>query len=152
MNYSDADFPNSSFDPFLVTSSQTTRYNCIAWACEDTEKWYWPDKKHMYYWPEEICRDETIECFIDLFKRIGYRICKNDRKEFWYTKVAIYCDDKKIPTHAARQLRNGYWTSKLGRNYDISHTLYSMSDGYYGNVEVFMKRRRFFTPKYFKKK
>ena len=45
-----------------------------------------------------------------------------------------------IPTHAARQLPDGSWTSKLGQNIDVQHTIFSIQDGDYGSVAVFMRR------------
>jgi hypothetical protein len=47
-------------------------------------------------------------------------------------KVALYAVDA-VPTHAARQLPNGWWTSKLGPNVDIEHAdLSALADGVYG--------------------
>ena len=37
-----------------------------------------------------------------------------------YEKIAIYALDGE-PTHAARQLDTGRWTSKLGKHEDIEH-------------------------------
>ena len=54
-------------------------------------------------------------------------------------KIAIY-QSGGLPTHAARQLPDGQWTSKLGRNIDISHTLPGLEGPEYGQVAVFMRR------------
>jgi hypothetical protein len=135
-------FPNSKLDPFLVTSPQTAHYNCIAWAFGDNTKWYWPDSANYYFWPTEIAREEKIESFIELFKLIGYEVCESEELEPDYLKVAIYADKFGKPTHAARQLSNGYWTSKLGQHFDVTHTIFSMKDGSYGNVAVFMKKKK----------
>jgi len=134
-------FPNSKQDPFLLTSPQTSHYNCIAWAFGDDTRWYWPDSSNIYFWPPNILREEKIESFIQLFKLIGYEICDNEFQEEQYIKVAIYEDQYGKPTHAARQLSNGLWTSKLGANFDVTHTLYSMKDGAYGNATIFMRKR-----------
>lgn len=133
-------FPNSFIDPFLKTSERTGSYNCIAWAFGDNTKWYWPDPGNNYFWPDDIPREETIENFILLFKKIGYEICNNPNVEPGYEKIVIYQNALGIPTHAARQLNNGHWTSKLGREIDVSHSLFSMRDGAYGNATVIMKR------------
>ena len=134
-------FPNSKIDPFLITSPQTALYNCIAWAYGDNRKWYWPDSSNIYYWPEDIPRQEKIESFILLFERVGFTICNDGDLERHFNKIAIYCDQIGKPTHAARQLDNGFWTSKLGQSFDITHTIFSMSNGTYGNVAVYMKRK-----------
>ncbi|MFM9909954.1 MAG: hypothetical protein ACKVOW_11420 [Chitinophagaceae bacterium] len=135
-------FPNSKVDPFLVTSPQTAHYNCIAWAYGDNSKWFWPDISNIYYWPLEIPREEKVEYFVLLFKSIGYEVCNNGDLEEHYQKIAIYTDKFGKPTHAARQLENGFWTSKLGQHFDVTHTIFSMQDGSYGNVALFMQRQK----------
>ncbi len=134
------EFPNTSQEPFVITSPQTTFYNCIAWAFGDDTKWYWPDPDEMYFWPDNIPRTIEINSFIELYKLIGYEICKTDELENGFEKVAIFVDINGYPTHAARQLTNGLWTSKLGREYDIKHSIYSMNNSVYGNATVFMSR------------
>lgn len=134
-------FPKTKQDPFFITSPQTAHYNCIAWALEDSTKWYWPDAFSMYFWPSEISREERIDSFIKLFESIGYQICDNHSLEPNFQKIAIYTNASGKPTHAARQLNNGFWTSKLGESFDVTHTISSMSDGFYGNAKVFMKRK-----------
>lgn len=133
-------FPNSISDPFIITSPQTTHYNCIAWAFGDDTKWYWPNNNN--YWPLEIPNEEKIENFMLLFKSIGYEVCSDGELEQDYLKIAIYESKEGKPTHAARQLANGMWTSKLGQNYDVTHTLFAMENGAYGNAKVFMKKIR----------
>jgi hypothetical protein len=140
MTFNHPNFPNSKIDPFLLTSLQTTIYNCIAWAYGVIDKWYWPDAAGIYYWPNEIPRTEEVQSFISLFETIGYIICDNGELENNFQKIAIYADNFGKPSHAARQLKSGLWTSKLGQSYDVTHTIYSMSDGHYGNVVIFMER------------
>jgi hypothetical protein len=44
-------------------------------------------------------------------------------------------------THAARQLPDGQWTSKLGKYVDIEHSApEDVAGGVYGEVMQFMKR------------
>jgi hypothetical protein len=63
-------------------------------------------------------------------------------------KVAIYVDCDGVPTHAARQLADGTWTSKLGEWEDIQHdTLEAMEDREdlglgYGKVGLLLRRQR----------
>src|SRR6266566_3667632 len=40
------------------------------------------------------------------------------RRKWW---LAVYADETDTPTHMARQLPTGYWTSKLGELEDIQH-------------------------------
>jgi hypothetical protein len=133
-------FPNSISEPFIKTSQDTISYNCIAWAYEDSTKCYWPDG--IYFWPDDIPCIATLDNFILLFRKIGYEVCDNGDLENDYEKVAIYCNNFNEPKHAARQLEDGFWTSKLGPYIDVSHTISGMSNGVYGNVEVYMKRKK----------
>lgn len=133
-------FPNSFIEPFVVTSIATGNYNCIAWVLEDTEHFYWPDPKEFFYWLPNISREENIETFVQLFSFHGYEISDNALKEKGYTKIALFAKDN-LPTHAARQLPNGLWTSKLGILEDVRHTLSSISDGLYGSVVLILKKK-----------
>jgi hypothetical protein len=51
-------------------------------------------------------------------------------------------DAQGSPTHAARQLDNGRWTSKLGELEDIEHSLRDLEGAAYGTVVQVMKRPR----------
>lgn len=97
------------------------------------------------YWPEGVQREETVNAFIELFKMQGYEVTDNDTLETGYLKIAIFCNSQNKPTHAARQLTNGSWTSKLGRSYDVEHDLRDpeicAAPCHYGGVAVVMKRR-----------
>lgn len=133
-------FPNSFHDPFLITSNYTPNYNCIAWAFGDNTKWYWPDPSHIYFWPSGIARTEELSSFVELYSLIGYEICADGRHCNGIEKIAIFTNDN-VPTHAARQLNNGKWTSKLGQNIDVCHSISSIEGGEYGYVEIYMQRK-----------
>lgn len=75
-----------------------------------------------------------------LFSTISYEVCESGDLEQGFTKIAIFSDSNGIPTHAARQLKTGYWTSKLGPFIDVQHTIHSVEAGEYGNVIVYLKR------------
>lgn len=105
---------------FAITSAESDYYNCIAWAAGDTTRWWWPIGG---YWPPEVERQRTIECFIAAFRALGYESCENSDHEVGSEKVAIYVDRLDRPTHMARQLSSGWWTSKLGPDEDITHKL-----------------------------
>jgi len=44
------------------------------------------------------------------------------------------------PTHAARQLPSGRWSSKLGPMEDIEHELQDVTGSVYGSVVLVLKR------------
>ncbi|MDA2915927.1 hypothetical protein MYX64_03665 [Nitrospinae bacterium AH_259_B05_G02_I21] len=74
-----------------------------------------------------------------LFEQLGYRVCPEAGLEEGYEKIAIYAS-RGGATHAARQLENGKWTSKLGENIDIEHTLAGLEGPDYGEVVRILKR------------
>lgn len=58
-------------------------------------------------------------------------------------KIALYASlGNGQPTHAARQLENGLWTSKLGRDIDLSHELEELEGPTYGTVVAIFERSR----------
>lgn len=135
----DSHFPGLRQAGFLQTSPPTQRYNCIAWAAEMQDAWWWPDSNFQYYWPPGVPREETLTAFIQAYSGIGYVPCDNAELEAGFEKVAIYALNGQI-THASRQLRDGLWTSKLGNNIDISHTFDGLDGPAYGTVIQILKR------------
>lgn len=135
------EFPNSARDPFIKTSEVTLIYNCIAWAAGDTSRWYEPDPKGIYYWPADIPREYTVSAYVQLYESLGYEKCGHGNLESDFDKVAVFAK-KLMPTHAAKQLSNGFWSSKLGKNIDVSHSLFAIENGQYGNVVQFLRREK----------
>jgi len=74
--------------------------------------------------------------------QLGYATCDSHAVESAFEKVAIFVDAGGEPTHAARQLPSGRWTSKLGTLEDIEHDLHALEDSRYGSVALIMKRPR----------
>lgn len=136
------DFPNLSPDECKEKSPDTTKYNCIAWAAGDNTRRWDPDPVFQnFYWPDGVPREQTIEAFVLVFEQLKYEECDTGQVESGFEKVAIYTR-YTTPQHVARQLENGLWTSKLGDDIDINHTLSSLESDLYGTVTKFMKRRR----------
>ena len=133
------EFPNTSVEPFIQKSHVDVNYNCIAWAASDNTRWYEPDPFGNYYWRGEVARDYTIEAYINLYEFLGYERCEHGNLEEGYIKVAVFAIGT-WPTHAARQLENGNWTSKLGKNIDVEHSIFSIEDGAYGQVIQYLRR------------
>jgi phenylalanyl-tRNA synthetase alpha subunit len=133
-------YPNLLSTDYQVTSQDTIDYNCVAWAAEDQERWWWPKPNNQDYWPLNVPREETIDAFMMAFQSLGYEVCQNCDWETVYQKIAIYTLNDK-PTHVARQLSDGTWTSKLGQYEDIQHhCLEGLEGKQYGKVTVIMKR------------
>jgi len=133
------DFPDLDAEGFSQTSPATEDYNCIAWAAGRQDDWWWPDPGFVSYWPEEAPRVETLDAFYAAFALLGYERCNDGRRERGFDKVAFYARDGR-PKHAARQLPDGLWTSKLGENLDISHTLRGLEGPWYGQVAGYLRR------------
>ncbi len=136
------DFPNLVIHGYKLTSPDTTDYNCVAWAAEDNQNWWWPDAQNEEYWPPDVPREETINAFEQAFQTLGYEVCEDDTLEPGFQKIAIYVNSNKTPTHVARQLPDGKWTSKLGQDEDIEHNNLQGLTGNpgYGEVTCIMKR------------
>jgi len=133
-------FPNLC--TYQTTSPATIIYNCIAWAAEDTQRFWWPDPSLAYYWPPSVPREETIIRFIEAFRALGYNPCDDGSLESGWQKVVIYADSLRKPKHMARQLSNGFWTSKMGRDLDITHNRVEDLEGpFYGSVVQYLRRR-----------
>lgn len=124
---------------YEVTSEVDYVYNCIAYAAEDQERIWWPGGGPDTYWPDGAPAEETIEAFVKAYGLLGYDVCDDDSFDRTYEKIAIYVDDDGKPQHAARQLDELYWTSKLGRWHDIKHPLRALEQEY-GQAKVFMRR------------
>ena len=135
----DQSFPNLRSSGFRITSVATREYNCIAWSVHDTENWWWPNPLAAY-WPESAPLEETLPAFIEAFRTRGFVPCESSEVEPGYEKIAIYVDNQGVPTHAARQLPNGSWTSKLGTFEDIEHTLDGLTGPEYGRAAQFLRR------------
>ena len=136
-------FPRLRGVHYEITSPAQADYNCIAWAAGDDSRWWWPDEFYQYYWPDDAPRNSTLEAFIQAFRILGFEVCEGPALEADYEKVAIYASTDGAPTHAARQLPDGTWTSKLGQLQDIKHPeLNHVSGTGYGRPILIMRRPR----------
>lgn len=167
----EACFPNLANAGYEKTSDETGlpsnpgSYNCISYAAQDPyNRWWWPDPDG--YWPPWIKKQETVRCFVRTFRRLGYIVCKHSRPESGFDKVVLYAIHESmqprnppshwknmsewIPTHMARQLADGTWTSKCGPLEDIRHLTLNALECHgpwaitgiaeYGQAILYMKR------------
>lgn len=140
MSWINDTFPALNLEVFKVTSPKSSEYNCIAWAASDCTQW-WSHCIHSgYYWPPNVPRNELITSLIAVFEGIGFVECEDAELESCYEKIVLYAKNN-LWTHAARQLSNGLWTSKLGHSEDITHATPECLVGEsYGQIHCFMKR------------
>ena len=112
-------FPRLHHEPFQVKSPRTIKYNCIGYAAGDENNVWWPGGK---YWPGGVQQGRFRSCVRRGLWDSGYECCNSDAVEPGFEKVVFYVDEQRgRVTHAARQLSDGRWTSKLGPQWDINH-------------------------------
>lgn len=137
-------FPELTVDSFKESnkSPKTTEYNCIAWAAGETNrKWqpitgYWP---HKYTFVHQY---DHVDSLVKALETVDYIECPNSTLEPGYEKVAIYGRNLLCWQHAARQLPNGNWTSKMGNSVDFEHyNLECLEGESFGTVLKYMRRK-----------
>ena len=138
-------FPNLLASGYAITSPRDRDYNCIAWAASDTSTFWWPSP--FTYWPAGIPREVSLSAFTQAFQSLNYELCSDGALEEGFEKVALFARADGTPTHMARQLESGSWTSKLGVSEDIRHDDVSGVVGaIYGSVVSYFKRVRVAAP------
>lgn len=133
-------FPGLQGSTYRITSPRDDSYNCIAWAAGDTQSWWWPAVGDNLFWPGGVPGVETLPAFQQAFESLGYAVCPTEDMEAGFEKIALFADAQGLPLHAARQLPDGRWTSKLGELEDIEHALRDLEGAAYGTVALLMKR------------
>lgn len=135
-------FPHLASLGYVATSAADARYNCVAWATGDTTR-NWDCTRPGGYWPPGADPGETVDHLIALFRLQGYEVCTDGEPEPDSEKVALFADADGEWQHAARQLSNGQWTSKLGELEDIVHPrLDAVVSSDYGQVVCYLRRSR----------
>ncbi len=146
-------FPKLTIDSFRITSYDSLSdpegklYNCIAWAVGKTDAWWWPDPDiGDAHWPSGVSKEPSLASFIAAFATEGFEVCSDNDPSLdpGFEKVAIYVDSTtKQPTHAARQMKHGRWSSKLGPEEDIEHGYDDLTgdrESEFGEIAVIMRR------------
>jgi hypothetical protein len=130
-------FPRLFGGRYRVSSKKSKKYNCLAWAAGRTDAWLEaaPDGR----WPPGVPTDGSVEAAVRLFESLGFTRTNEASLEKGYVKVAVYGTARGY-THAARQLSDGRWTSKLGKLQDIEHDDLHALTGTYGSVVQFLKK------------
>lgn len=142
-------FHNLTGDRNTITSEIDPNYNCTAWATKDKSRWWEPFGLIVpvsfppYYWPEDIPHNSLPETYIKLFEEQGFELTNNSELEVGFEKLALYIRDDEFQ-HVARQKQCGMWTSKVGPQEDIQHTLHDLEANHeagYGESTIFMKKQ-----------
>jgi hypothetical protein len=94
-----------------------------------------------YYWPPGAVIGDAIDALVSAFRTQGYQICESGVSEPGFEKIVLYADALGMWTHAAKQLPDGRWSSKLGDAEDLAHsTPQGVAGPVYGQPIHFMKR------------
>ena len=65
VNLLEESFPGLTRSGYNVTSPRDKGYNCIAYAANDTRRWWWPwPMEAGFYWPPDVEREATVEAFV----------------------------------------------------------------------------------------
>ena len=130
----------------LIQNSENNKYNCVSHTLNIKDKWIWPYledeiyiRKYNSYWT--VKNEISKESFDEFYEYHGFE--KLDLLDFFYDpkyiKVALYTN-KGIPTHAAIQVDEFFWESKIGELGIIKHDLFEIEDDVYGKVTQIYKK------------
>ena len=124
-------------------SSQTTRYNCLAWAVRDEDKpWYPRGDPKKSRWPADAPETLDIPSVVKALEMVGYEVCPAGDDDPEFERIVLFEDAEGFFAHAARQLPGGRWTSKLGAWEDVEHDdLACLEGGDYGKISRFLCKR-----------
>lgn len=134
-----AAFPNLDADGGTVIDPPDPAYNCVAWAVRVTDAVWWPADPDGY-WPPGVPDELTLTAVVAALATAGYAPCDDGRFEPGFEKAAVYARNG-VPTHVARQLADGRWSSKLGRDCTVGHATPAGVEGpVYGSVVAYLRR------------
>ncbi len=140
------DFPKLVANGYEKTSEDDIVYNCIAHTAGDKSNWWecypWgPVDIPGYYWPPNAKIGLELEALVSVYETLGYVLCDGPELEMGFEKVALYANENSEWRHAAKQLPDGKWSSKLGEIEDVSHANPDdVSNDINGNVSLYIKR------------
>lgn len=128
-----------------LTSAETPDYNCLAFAAGKTDEWWEPyvvpPEQPGIYWPPGVHPDNRPEDWAAALATVGFEPCDDGAPEAGFEKVVIYVNASGAAAHAARQLTDGRWTSKLGALEDIEHdALEALEGSFYGAPRLWLRR------------
>ena|SRR2546427_8820520 len=153
----ESDFPKLRNVPYRIASDKNPRYNCVAFAAGDHER-FWQNLGHPtkgYFWPHGFSDDETVDGWVRVFRLLNFEVSTKEEAGSGFEVIAIYGTHEGNATHVATRKGNDPWMSKLGKGHDIEHetleflecTVQHASeyehDPCYGRVAVYMKRKRY---------
>jgi len=76
-------FPNLTATRQTISSPINPTYNCVAWAANDTERWWepygliLPEPFPPYYWPNHLPNNLLPQTIVLLFEELGFEVTLN---------------------------------------------------------------------------
>lgn len=140
-------FPRLQSSDYVVTSGYESTYNCVAFVAGDRNRRWEPEDRGGWFWPPELPREDfSLDNYIRCFEFMGFSPCGDAGLDDGIEKIAVFVDADGDFSHVARQLEDGWWSSKLGFYEDISHpALEQLFQGRplrYGETIRYLSRRR----------
>jgi hypothetical protein len=138
-------FANSAGKSCDEKSPKCDKYNCIAFAMGDVDRWWWPTKRPTagVFWPLHGIghREPTVSNFMAMLHQQGFSSCQDGNYEQGFDKVELCSQPFDRVTHIAKLLPDGTWHSKLGPDEDVIHELSALEGSKYGKVVGFYRRQ-----------
>jgi hypothetical protein len=132
--------PNLHFRPYYQRSEIDPGYNCLAFAVDRNDIFVSTSPVNGYHWPPR--NERRLDSWSEYIKQHGFEDCDDGTFEPGFQKIALYATAQG-PKHAAKQLKNGSWASKLGSNIDIEHPhLDALEGDLYGTPVKFFRTAR----------
>jgi hypothetical protein len=140
-------FPRLRDSGYVVTSDYDAEYNCVSYIADDRRQRWEPEERGGWYWPPHLPKNDfSLDNYVRCFEFLMFRRCDDGSFEEGVEKIAVFVDDDGEFSHVARQLSDGWWSSKLGFYEDISHPanelLFQGRPTRYGEHLCFMSRPR----------
>ena len=121
---------------FIKVNSQDDNFNCIGYALSINE---FVSYHISRYWIDSVPRNASIINLVKIFEHFGFERC-NSLVETGYKKIVIY-GNHGISKHAAIQLDNIWYESKMGSYEICKHTLEAIEGALYGYPKVWMRKK-----------
>lgn len=129
---------------FIPKSPICDEYNCIAWSLDIDYMSVGHENLTGIYWPDNISKIPNINNYKRMYNSYGFIDASTSDLEEGFKKVAIYVRGTNpktgIVVHAAKQIDDIWWSSKMGDNIDGIHHLDAIQGILYGYPRFFMKK------------
>ena len=139
-----SDYPNIiNGINFKIVEQDDINFNCIAHSLGIRNMSIWPAKLELWVWDKSLPYINTINNFVNLYRKFNYEICEDSSWEPDYDKIALYISIlscRNTVSHAAKQIDSYWWSSKMGGDELFEHDLEAIENKNVGTKYVFLKR------------